>query len=688
MTGAHDDADARSLRVDLEPELLSERALAAALRARVVGVVASGERGVRRGVLDRVVDAADDADHAVLAAAADAAGRQGADEAVHALAALGGAQLARVRLRDRGHRVGREEPRLEEARETPELEALGREMAVVEPEGRDRLAAERALPGDVVDGEDRRDGRREVAATSRFLHEVERGARSPVVAVDDLERSLTARSLDDDRRDGTREGRPARRVAAVRAIEAPRHVDQEQIGARPEAAVVEDDLGRRPDPAAENERREAAGDEHAGPLDRGKTWERDRDAVAQRAKRLGERGDHVRGVAAAHHRRELATDEENVHGPRDVACFTLRVTRLRAHELERPVQRPDGIADNAVVTVLRVPPEASGMRVDRFVQSQLRRTSRTRVQAILRRSAYDDAAVPLRAGARVRAEQLVCLWRAAWDEVGDPDVEIPIVYEDDALLAVDKPPMIPVHPSARYYRTTVVKMLEAVRPGQRLHLAHRLDRETSGVLLLAKRPDADRHVKRQFQGQDPITGRFDHVRRVEKSYLAIVRGDPEADAYRVDLALRPDENPLRVKMRVCDLDDDAALTAATRVEVLGRRRDAIDGTRYALVRCHLETGRQHQIRVHLAATGTPVLGDKLYGGLDDDVFRRSSDGNLTADDLALLVHPRHALHAERLELIHPERGERFAIEAPLTEDLRAFWAELGGEAPPRARAIR
>jgi len=354
------------------------------------------------------------------------------------------------------------------------------------------------------------------------------------------------------------------------------------------------------------------------------------------------------------------------------------LTRLRAHELERPVQRPTGIEDNAVVTVLRVPPESSGMRVDRFVQSQLRRTSRTRVQEILRRSAFDDAAVPLRPGARVRAEQLVCLWRAAWDEVGDPDIEIPIVFENDALLAVDKPPMIPVHPSARYYRNTVVKMLEALRPEQRLHLAHRLDRETSGVLLLAKRPDADRHVKRQFQGQDPLTGRFDHIRRVEKSYLAILRGWPDSASYRIDLPLRPDESPLRVKMRVSEPEHPDAQVSATRVEVLDRRRDRANDAPYALVRCHLETGRQHQIRVHVAATGTPVLGDKLYGGQGDDVFRRSSDGNMTDEDLALLLHPRHALHAERLTLLHPDRyGERITIEAPVAPDLQAFWDGLG-----------
>lgn len=353
------------------------------------------------------------------------------------------------------------------------------------------------------------------------------------------------------------------------------------------------------------------------------------------------------------------------------------MTRLRQHELDRPVARPRDVDADAVVTVLRVPPEASGMRVDRFVQSQLRRTSRTRAQAIVKASAYGEDATPLRASLRVRAEQLVCLWRAKWDEMGDPDQEIPVLGEDDALIAVDKPPMVPVHPSARYYRSTVVKMLEVQRPGERFWLAHRLDRETSGVLLLSKRGDADRHVKMQFQGQDPATGRFDSVRRVEKSYLAICKGTPDRESFRVDLPLEEDPNPLRVKIRVAP--PGQGLVAATRFEVVARRTRATDGAPFALLRCHLETGRQHQIRVHLAAVGLPIVGDKLYGGLEDDLFRRSSDGTMTDDDVARLELPRHALHAERLELIHPDRaGARVRYEAPLAADLQAFWDALSG----------
>jgi 23S rRNA pseudouridine1911/1915/1917 synthase len=101
-----------------------------------------------------------------------------------------------------------------------------------------------------------------------------------------------------------------------------------------------------------------------------------------------------------------------------------------------------------------------------------------------------------------------------------------------------------------------------------------------------------------------------------------------------------------------------------------------DARAYALVRCDLETGRQHQIRVHLAAVGCPVVGDKLYGP-DPELFARGVDGTLTEDDRAILELDRHALHAHKLALDHPITGDRLAIEAPLPTDLTAFWASLG-----------
>lgn len=328
------------------------------------------------------------------------------------------------------------------------------------------------------------------------------------------------------------------------------------------------------------------------------------------------------------------------------------------------VVRPDAVPEGSVVSVLRVPPEAAGMRLDRFVQTQLKRTSRTRAQCIVDRGAYSPDARRLESSDRVRAEQCVLLWRAPWDEHA-PDVQIPILYEDDDLLAVDKPPGIPVHPTARYHMSTVVKMLEAARGGERLRLSHRIDLETSGVLLLARTALADRLVKIQFEQR----------RSVIKRYLALTWGWPESDAFRVELPLELDPvSRYKVKMRVARAGE--GLRAATAFDVLGRRTSEAGG-RYALVRCTLETGRQHQIRLHLRALGHPIVGDKLYGP-DEELFARGADRVLTAEDRSVLELDRHALHAAELELDHPiDVGRRLVVKSPLPADLAAFWTALG-----------
>lgn len=348
------------------------------------------------------------------------------------------------------------------------------------------------------------------------------------------------------------------------------------------------------------------------------------------------------------------------------------MTRISARVLEgtdgpfgrgTAIVRPPGVPEGSVVSVLRVPPECAGMRLDRFVQSQLRRTSRTRTQAILKRGAYSPEAKPLRANDRVRAEQAILLWRPPWDEDAGP-ADMPILYEDDHLTAVGKPAGIVVHPTARYYASTVVKRLEARRPGERVFPAHRLDRETSGVLLLSRTPEADRRVKVQFEARDTVT----------KRYLAISWGRADRAAFRVDTPMTLDlDAKYKVKMRIAAPGE--GLTAATDCEVLAERRSPATGRAYTLIRCTLLTGRQHQIRLHLASVGLPIVGDKLYGP-DDGLFARGVDDQLTPEDHALLELPRHALHAAELALDHPITGARLRIEAPLPQDLSAFWESL------------
>ncbi|MGH7271391.1 MAG: RluA family pseudouridine synthase [Polyangiaceae bacterium] len=349
------------------------------------------------------------------------------------------------------------------------------------------------------------------------------------------------------------------------------------------------------------------------------------------------------------------------------------MSRLRAFDARH--LRPTGVAEGSVVSTFRVPPEVAGQRVDLFIQSQLHRTSRTRAQQIVRASAYDASGRRLKPNDRVRAEQKILLWRAPWDETPVPR-DLPVLYEDEHLVAVDKPAFLPVHPTARYHKNTLIKLLAEARPEcEFLSLGHRLDRETSGVILVSKTRDCDRALKRRFAERRGMT----------KTYVAIAHGIPDRGgvgvALRCERRLELDpESPLRVKMRVSEAA--GALYAATVVDVQEIRHSA-SGQTYSRVHCGLETGRQHQIRVHLASLGAPVVGDKLYGA-DDRAFARAADAELTPEDLVRLELPRHALHAARITLPHPITDEPLCVEATTPDDIATFWRGLSlGAAPER-----
>jgi 23S rRNA pseudouridine1911/1915/1917 synthase len=323
---------------------------------------------------------------------------------------------------------------------------------------------------------------------------------------------------------------------------------------------------------------------------------------------------------------------------------------------EPPPIRPPGVHEDAILKIYRVPAECAGMRLDVFMRTQLRNTSRTRARVIIEQSAHAADGRALRANDRVKADERIALWRAPFEEIDE--VPLPTLFEDEHLLVIDKPPLVTVHPTARYHRNTVIERLRRQRPGEFLALIHRIDRETSGVLMLAKSIESERAFKRLLEERS--LGGEDSVK---KTYVAVTHGVP--DIGFCDLPVELDtENSLRVKMRIAE--PGQGLPARTGIDVFDRRGS------YAMCRLALHTGRQHQIRLHLAALGCPVVGDKLYGP-DERLLARAADGELTEEDLRLLEHPRQLLHAERYDFLHPMTQGELSLAAPLPEDLREFW---------------
>jgi 23S rRNA pseudouridine1911/1915/1917 synthase len=303
-----------------------------------------------------------------------------------------------------------------------------------------------------------------------------------------------------------------------------------------------------------------------------------------------------------------------------------------------------------------VEPNYAGWRLDRYLQEKIPRLSRERVQHLIEHRLESDDGRRLKPATRVVPGLGFALLRDA-----EPEPEVPldfgVVHDDGALLVVDKPAGLPVHPTARYSANTFTSAAKLRYPDRKVDPAHRLDRETSGLLACGSAPEWTKKLKRAFADG-----------AVSKTYLALAAGRPAEDRFTVDAPLALTlGSAVRVRMHVWP----AGAPSVTDFEVL-ERRAARDGAPVALLACHPRTGRQHQIRAHLHHAGLPLVGDKIYGP-DENIFDRFTKREMTDDDRAALRIPRQALHAWRLELPHPRTGERLALESPLPPDLAAFW---------------
>ena len=311
-------------------------------------------------------------------------------------------------------------------------------------------------------------------------------------------------------------------------------------------------------------------------------------------------------------------------------------------------------------------PEHAGQRLDRFIQHRIPRLSRTRAQEVVRACAYRADGTRRRASERVRAGETVLLVRPPFEEPHVP-LYFDVLHEDEAILALDKPAGLPVHPSATYHKNTLTYPLRQRFGAQSPQIAPRLDRETSGLLLCGKTLDAERALKNDFEN-----------RQVRKRYLAIVRGVMPDDAGRIALSMDRVKEGLHILMEVTA--DGEGYPSVTRYRVLARR----DGA--TLVALAPESGRQHQLRVHLAALGFPIVGDKLYGPEGVQTFLDYIDTGMTDSLRERLGHDRQALHAYQLDFTHPATGELTTLTAPLSDDLVTLWGRPIPEATLRSSA--
>lgn len=331
---------------------------------------------------------------------------------------------------------------------------------------------------------------------------------------------------------------------------------------------------------------------------------------------------------------------------------------------------------------LLVPVESAGWRLDQFVASELTEVSRTRVQELVEVGRITVDGHSVRASLKLRGGESVSIVgepRRAEVETRAEAIPLEIVYEDEWLAVVHKPAGMMVHAGAgasdeaRGGGTLVNALLHrfgqlsSVGGAQRPGIVHRLDKETSGLMVIARSDEA----------HEALAGKF-AAREMTKTYVALVEGAVEQDAGTVELAIRRDAVKRTRMSAVPGPAEDGARAAVTHYRVTERIESPFG--RFTLLRLRIETGRTHQIRVHMAALRHPVVGDTLYGAAGTLQAQRRVGGVKGKRETLRLG--RNFLHAAELEFDHPMTGEHVAFCAPLPPDLVAFREQLLQESEP------
>lgn len=339
-------------------------------------------------------------------------------------------------------------------------------------------------------------------------------------------------------------------------------------------------------------------------------------------------------------------------------AYTIKVLTPDMSDMEDAEESADGLYEHFRFVADK---GQALLRVDKFLVERLQKSSRNRVQQAAEAGCILVNGKPVKSNYRVKPLDVVSVVmdRPRYEfEILAEDIPIDIVYEDADVLVVNKPAGLVVHPGHGNYHGTLVNALayhfkdnpDYDVNDPRMGLVHRIDKDTSGLLVVAKTPDAKTHLGKQFFNKT-----------TKREYVAVVWGVPSPEHGRIEgnigRSLRD-----RLQMAVYPPDSDMgkhAVTHYTVMENLGH---------VSVVKCVLETGRTHQIRVHMRHIGHPLFNDARYGG--DEILRGNTSANYKRFIANCMeVCPRQALHARTLGFIHPRTGEDMFFTAPLPDDM-------------------